>query len=302
MFNSTYIILPLMSEFEEFLGVFLEWGILIGSIIAIIYHATAGKAKREEEERRKAQETQRRIEEWKRKQEEEQKQRHEDRMRTDFIYRMDYERQQQRIREQKEAEARRAAEEKRLAEQKRRNELKAKFHYISLGGHNVAYRYDYYPKNRYPSVDASAEANRHAVWNFKDGASSIGVSILSDFLEGNFSESQMRSLTLCVIPASTQSKNITRYSSMCRQICEKYSLTNGFNFIQIVYDRADSREQKSSNTIANLSFSNSVYGKDIILFDDITTRGTSFVQVANELKNKGARSVYGVFIGRTVWE
>ena len=302
MLNSACIILPLVSEFEEFLAVFLEWGILIGSIIAIIYYATAGKAKREEEERRKAQETQRRIEEWKRKQEEEKKQRHEERMRTDFIYRMDYENQQQRIREQKEAEARRAAEEKRLAEQNRRNELKAKFHYITLGGNNAAYRYDYYPKNRYPYVDSEQESNRRAVWSFKDGAASIGVRVLSDFLEGNYSESQMRSLTLCVIPASTESKNITRYSSMCRQVCEKYSLTNGFNYIQIAYDRSDSREQKSSNTIANLTFSNSVYGRDIILFDDITTRGTSFVQVANELKKHGARSVYGVFIGRTVWE
>lgn len=244
-----------------------------------------------------------------RKQEEEARKTHETRMLTDPMYAYQYREKQRKEQERIERErrareeaARKAEEEKRQAEIKRRNELKAKFHYITLGGFSAAYRYDYYPKNRYPYVDSDAESNRCAVWNFKDGASSIGVRILSDFLDGNYTKSQMSNLVLCVIPASTAFKNSTRYSSMCNQVSEKYSITNGFNYIQIIYDRTDSRTQKSSDTIGNLSFSSSVYGKDVILFDDITTRGTSFIQVANELKKKGARSVYGVFIGRTVWE
>ena len=79
-----------------------------------------------------------------------------------------------------------------------------------------------------------------------------------------------------------------------------YSVRNGFDVITISEDRENSREQKRSNTIANLNFSGSVYGKDVILFDDITTRGTSFIQAANALKARGSRSVYGLFIGRTV--
>lgn len=209
-------------------------------------------------------------------------------------------REQEQARRRREEAQRREAEQKRQEELKRRQELKAKFHYITLGGNNAAYRYDYYPKNRYPYVDSEAESNRRAVWNFKDGARSIGVNILSDFLEGNYSREQMGNLAICVIPASTSYKNETRYKDMCEQVAAKYPIKNGFGFIEIIYDRSDSRESKSSNTIANLSFSNAVYGKDVILFDDVTTRGTSFIQVANELKKKGARSVYGVFIGRTV--
>lgn len=239
-----------------------------------------------------------------RKREEEELQRlHEQRLQTDSSYARQYNRIQQRARENAEAARRRKEEEaqlKRQEEIKRRNELKAKFHYIKLGGFSAAYRYDYYPKNRYPFIDATNESNRRAVWSFKDGSSSIGVSILSDFLEGNYTKEQMSNLVLCVIPASTTNKNEARYKTMCSQVCSRFQILNGFSYIQIVYDRSNSREQKSSNTIANLTFSGPISGKDVILFDDITTRGTSFIQVANELKKIGARTVYGVFIGKTV--
>lgn len=278
----TTLFFILVSDFDEFLAVFFEWGILIGSIVYIIYEATTGKRKREEEARRKTQEQERIRQTLMKAQEEERKRRHEEQMRNDPLYRW------------------RVEEEQRHAALQRKNELKAKFHQITLGGYNAAYRYDYYPKNRYPFVDADKESQRQSVWRFKDGSYSIGVSIASDFLEGNFTEEQMRNMVFCVIPASTQYKNETRYKTMCSKIAEKFPIRNGFDCITITEDRENSREQKSSNTIANLTFSGSVYGKDVILFDDITTRGTSFIQAANALKAKGARSVYGLFIGRTV--
>ena len=278
----TTLFIILVSDFEEFLAVFFEWGILIGSIVYIIYEATTGRRKREEEARRKTQEQERIRQSLMKAQEEEKKRRHEEQMRNDPLYRW------------------RVEEEQRQAVLQRKNELKAKFHYITLGGYNAAYRYDYYPRNRYPYVDADQESQRRTVWSFKDGAFSIGVSIASDFLDGNFTTEQMQNMVFCVIPASTRYKNETRYKTMCSKIAEKFPIRNGFDYITITEDRENSREQKRSDTIANLTFSGSVYGKDVILFDDITTRGTSFIQAANALKAKGARSVYGLFIGRTV--
>lgn len=73
---------------------------------------------------------------------------------------------------------------------------------------------------------------------------------------------------------STQYKNNLRYQAMCFEIASKYPVV-------ICSDRENSRGQKSANTIGNLTFSGSDYGsdygKDVILFDDITTRGTSFI-------------------------
>lgn len=289
----------------------LDFFVILGIILIYIFIirpiSRSIKEEKERQERIRREQTRKEAEERREREAREAQQRHEINMRTDPLYRWQYESNQkweramaEADRKQKEEQARLAAEAKRQEEIKHRKELKDKFHYVSLGGYNVAYRYDYYPKNRYPYVDAEQESHRRSVWRFKDGLYSIGVNIASDFLEGNFTEEQMRNMVFCVIPASTQYKNETRYKVMCSKIAEKFPVRNGFDVITITEDRENSREQKSSNTIANLVFSNSVYGKDVILFDDITTRGTSFIQAANALKAQGARSVYGLFIGRTV--
>lgn len=194
----------------------------------------------------------------------------------------------------------REKEAKRQAELTRRRNLAAQFKYITLGGHKAAYCFDYYPKNRFPSVTAQQEADRRAVWNFKDGSYSYGLNRLADFLDGNFTREEMKNVVVCVIPASTQYKNDIRYKTMCAKIAEKLPVINGYNYITINTDRSDSRTQKSSDTVWNLSFSSSVRGKTVVLFDDITTRGTSFIQVANKLKEVGASNVHGFFLGKTL--
>ena len=211
-------------------------------------------------------------------------------------YRQEAERKrQEKLRKEREAE-----EARRRAEIIRRQNLASKFKYFNLGGYKAAYFFDYYPKNRYYSVSSVDESNRRALWNFKDGSFTFGLNALQDFLDGNFTKDEMRNMVLCVIPASTQYKNDCRYRTLCSKIAEKFPITNGYNYITIAYDRNDSREQKSTNTITNLTFSSSVSGKRVILFDDITTRGTSFIQVANQLKARGAVEVYGFFLGKTV--
>ena len=201
---------------------------------------------------------------------------------------------------QEEENDRLAEEERKRKEIERRNALSRKFTYFSLGGFNAAYLFDYYPQNRYLYVDSTQEHCRQIIWEFKKGDYSIGLKTISDFLEGNYTQEQMKNLAICVIPASKIADNDLRYKTMCSKLGEKYPITNGFSFISIRFDRNNSRNEKSSDTTSNLSFSDSVSGKDIILFDDITTRGTSFIQVAQKLFDKGARSVVGLFLGKTV--
>ena len=297
--------------FVVILGIILVYVFIICPVTKKIREEEALEERRREQAIKEAEERKEREEreekERKEKKAQEARQRHDLLMKTDPQYRQRYEKTQRWIQDmidyesaKKEEQARRAEEARKQEELKRRKELKDKFHYFTLGGYNAAYRYDYYPRNRYPYVDADQESQRRTVWSFKDGAFSIGVSIASDFLDGNFTKEQLQNMVFCVIPASTQYKNEMRYKAMCSRIAEKFPVRNGFDVITISEDRENSREQKRSNTIANLNFSGSVYGKDVILFDDITTRGTSFIQAANALKEKGARSVYGLFIGRTV--
>ena len=212
-----------------------------------------------------------------------------------ITYRLQVQREEaERRRKAEEAERRRKAE-----EAERRRKLAEKFNYSSIGGFRYGYCFDYYPVSRFPSVSYQDQENRRSVWNFKDGAYSIGLKYLKDFIDGNYTREEMKNLAVCVIPASTVSKNNLRFKTLCSKIAEELPIINGFDFISIAYDRNDSREHKSSNTVANLNFSNSVYGKNVVLVDDVTTRGTSFLQVATLLKQKGALSVTGFFLGKT---
>ena len=74
-------------------------------------------------------------------------------------------------------------------------------------------------------------------------------------------------------------------------------MKNGFTDIMILYDRRDSRHQKEDDTVWNLQFSANVSGMKILLFDDIVTRGISFIQCADKLMDKGAVWVDGIFLG-----
>lgn len=67
-----------------------------------------------------------------------------------------------------------------------------------------------------------------------------------------------------------------------------------------LYDWTDSQHQKEDDTVWNLQFSANVSGMKILLFDDIVTRGISFIQCADKLMDKGAVWVDGIFLGRTL--
>ena len=285
----------------------MEGFLVIAAIVGFIWICSkisqASREREEREARQRREAEQRRMREALERKQAEERRKHEEylqRRRTDPFFDMMERQKEERVKAEAERKRRAEEEAKRQAEISRRKALADKFKYTTLGGHKVAYCFDYYPKNRYPSVSSQDESNRRTVWNFKDGSYTAGLSRLADFLDGNFTKEEMKNVVVCVIPASTQYKNDLRYKALCTKIAEKFPVINGYNYISIVSDRNDSRGQKSSDTVWNLSFSSNVRGKTVVLFDDITTRGTSFIQVASKLKEQGANNVIGFFLGKTV--
>lgn len=175
-----------------------------------------------------------------------------------------------------------------------------KFKLATLGQYSYAYCFPYYPKGRLNEEDPVWAANRQAVYDFKLGNYQIAAVLLVDFLRGRYSRNELAGFLLCVIPASTLEKNERRYRRFCEYVSAKTGISNGMDAIMILYDRANSRDGKSENTIQNLSFSDVVAGRDVLLFDDIITRGTSFTQCAGRLMERGANSVTGFFLGKTI--
>lgn len=166
--------------------------------------------------------------------------------------------------------------------------------------------YSYYYTMEYlPTRYAANESewdNRHAVWNFKDGVCSASilndmVGIIDHIVGWNKSD-----YVICFIPASTSFKTHTRYSSVARRLAERTGVKSSLCAISKATDsEAGHIAGKSSNPAADFCFDSSIFrGKKVILVDDVITRGRTFVQTANRLMERGASSVQGLFVAKTV--
>lgn len=180
--------------------------------------------------------------------------------------------------------------------------LGGKYSEITIDGHRAVYCFQYFPVGKFEdSISEKDLNNREEILKFKEGDYSLMAQLLSDFINGNFRRDRIASWVLCAIPASTIQKHRLRYSALLKTVSEETGIRNGIDFIRPKYDRKDSRQQKEANTIRNLEFDRQqIHGNWIILIDDVTTRGTSFVQCVNKLYACGAKYVCGFFMGKTV--
>lgn len=180
--------------------------------------------------------------------------------------------------------------------------LGGKFKEIAFENHRAVYCYDYYPVGKFEeSITDKDLAHREEILRFKGGDYMPMAALVTDFIKGNFYKGAMQEWMLCAIPASTREKHVQRYAKLLQVVAEATGIGNGLECIRIRYDRKDSREKKDENAIRNLEFDAvRIRGKSILLMDDITTRGTSFIQCAEKLYGCGARFVCGFFMGKTI--
>lgn len=172
------------------------------------------------------------------------------------------------------------------------------YHTFSVGGFPAAYFFDYCPDRADRNV--RDERNRNMILAFKDGKDETAIHLVTEFIFGYIPADELEDWMLCVIPASTRSKNEARNRHFCESVSRISGIQNGYKEIIILFDRTDSREKKTDDTTSNLQFGNGFEGKKVLLFDDIVTRGVSFIQCAEGIMGKGAESVTGLFLGRTL--
>ena len=79
-------------------------------------------------------------------------------------------------------------------------------------------------------------------------------------------------------------------------------IENGFNYLSAV-EHEETKGSIDKNIVPYLILQPEQYnGKNVLLFDDVITSGTSFKQVAAKLLETGAKSVTGVFLAKTTRE
>ena len=175
-----------------------------------------------------------------------------------------------------------------------------KYKEIKIARYRAVYCFIYYPKGKYTRLSSIDASNRQSIISFKEGDYYQAVQLVSDFIKGHFWKSQMKKWTLCVIPASTAEKTERRFKTFCEEVSTETGITNGYGLVRRDADRIDSRKEKKADTLEGLTFATEgIIGRNILLFDDITTRGLSFLQIADNLVSAGANHVIGFFLGKS---
>lgn len=158
-----------------------------------------------------------------------------------------------------------------------------------------------YLPTRYPA-SSSQKNDRSAVYQFKDGYCEPrifdGLVDAVNHLAG-YNKSDY---VICFIPASTQYKTNIRYRNLAARLESATGVKVCFNAITRIVDTAAGHlNGKFGNPVEGLSFDASSFrGKKVILIDDVITRGTTFCRTANELLDRNAIDVYGLFVAKTI--
>lgn len=172
------------------------------------------------------------------------------------------------------------------------------YHTFKAKSYQCVYFYDYCPEEN--DRNLRDERNRDLIFAYKGGDCEVAVHLVTEFIFRYIPNRDLQNWIFCVIPASTREKNENRNRLFTQLVSRMTGIQNGFKEIIILYDRNDSRQHKEDDTVWNLQFGAGVEGKHVLLFDDIITRGVSFVQCAEKLTGKGAASVTGLFLGKTL--
>ena len=94
-----------------------------------------------------------------------------------------------------------------------------------------------------------------------------------------------------------------RFPVACYYLSRELGIEDGYKAIWIAEDREQlkGREKSGGEILSNLQFTRRyIRGKHIVLLDDVLTTGTNFLHLFRRMKELGAVSVTGVFLGKTV--
>lgn len=183
-----------------------------------------------------------------------------------------------------------------------------------FGDLHYNYILNYYPtKCNFEANDAEWD-DRWTVWNFKNtpGKTSLEdheealdkvIPEIKEKLVSTFGFDCLRNITLVCIPASSQQKTVARYEDFSRRLCNETGMTNAYHHMNVISSSEEKKFGGKGMTASNVHFENSFFnGKNVLLFDDVITKGESMLRFKRKMEELGATVVAGFSIGRTKHE
>lgn len=161
-----------------------------------------------------------------------------------------------------------------------------------------------YVPTRYKADDAEW-AIRKFIWSFKDGNEEVcakAVSVVVEAITANYGD--VNNVVFSCIPASSQEKTDKRYKKFTEEVCNATGMVNAYDKIKVEGNRLAIHEFKSKKRVQNTSVikltKKFFAGKEVIVFDDIITRGRSFNAFADAIEEMGATVKGGLFLAQTI--
>ena len=164
--------------------------------------------------------------------------------------------------------------------------------------------HDYYPKSGIGNdVDKEIKAVRMLVYRFKNGhetTTKYTAEIIVDSIKK--AKIYLENTCLMIIPASKPENTNKRFRNFCSIVAKALKIENGFNYLSAI-EHEETKGSANKNIVPYLILNSEQYsGKNVLLFDDVITSGTSFHQIAAKLLKTGAKSVTGIFLAKTTRE
>lgn len=164
----------------------------------------------------------------------------------------------------------------------------------------------YYPV-RIKNVGERQIADRQTIWDFKDGRAYEEVAQMTAKQLQELFGSRLASIVFSCVPASTAEKNELRYRRFSERVCELTHAVNGYPYMQVSAGRKAVHEHRKDETEARTAqmadYDTDFFkGKDVLLFDDIITKGISYATTAENLEACGANVLGGLFLAKTFYK
>lgn len=227
----------------------------------------------------------------------------------------------ERIEKERQEQEHKAAEEARIKAEKERQErvrqqltsAVSQWNCVPYSTLPYSYIIRYYPMTCEFEATQDEWYDRQLIWSFKndpeknsriphDDALNELLPRLIGLFESTFGNA-LSELTLVCIPASSEEKNSARYEEFSELLCGETGMSNAFGHISVSEGRLAKHEGGETGGFENIIIDAPYFNeRNIILFDDILTKGQSMRMYASKMSSLGANVIAAVTIGKTCHE
>lgn len=166
--------------------------------------------------------------------------------------------------------------------------------------------YDYLPVREKSATDKQWQVRR-LVWKFKDGdhaAAMFAADVVAAQIRKAYGEDAQQ-LTFVCVPASSSEANRRRYREFSAKVCELTGMKDGFSAVVVSGERLAVHERHTAEknffpTHTIELKKKALQSTQVLLFDDIITKGLSYAKFAAALEKVGAAVVGGIFLAKTI--